>query len=402
MAHVEGPAGVRRTGLRMNAALTASVGHGSKALWYLTRSTGLVALVLLSATLILGIVSSLGWTTERWPRFLSQGLHRNLSLLCLGLIGLHVITTVADGYVPITYLDAVIPFRTPYRPLWVGLGALAFDLLLAVAITSGLRRHIGRRTWRAIHIGAYLCWPIAALHALGAGSDARLPVVFGVEVACIALVGAAVAWRLVAARSLPTWTRLGAAAAGALAIGGIALFASSGPLRPGWSHRAGTSPTVLAQLDSGWSTSTSTSTSSSSSSSTPGTTPPPPTGSASPGLPMSSPPFTRAASGTYRTSTSATTGQITVLLTIQVDGIPGQPLVVELRGAPAAGGVAMSSSQVTWGPASGTVTALNGSSIQTSIGDGGHSTTLTLNLDLVRSTGSLTGTVTRSGQGSRS
>jgi DMSO/TMAO reductase YedYZ heme-binding membrane subunit len=387
--------------------LTASVGHGSKALWYLTRSTGLVALVLLSATLILGIVASLGWTTDRWPRFLSQGLHRNLSLLCLGLITIHVVTTVADGYVPITYLDAVIPFRTPYRPLWVGLGALAFDLLLAVAITSGLRRNIGRRTWRAIHIGAYLCWPIAAMHALGAGSDARLPIVFAVEVACIAMVGAAVAWRLVAGRSLPTWTRLGAGAAGALAIGGVVLFATSGPLRPGWSHRAGTSPTVLAQLESGRVASSSPSPSTS----TPAPTSPSPSpspsptgaqaGSASPGLPLSTPPFTREVSGSYRTSTSTTTGQITVLLTVQVVGVPDQPLVVELRGEAAAGGVAMSSSQVTWGAATGTVTALRGSDITTSLAVNGHSMTLTLHLDLVRATGSLTGTVARSTTGSQ-
>src|SRR5665213_1754550 len=169
----------------MTPPIVATVGHGYTSLWYLTRSTGLVSLVLLSATVVLGIVSSVGWTTARWPRFLSQAVHRNLSLLCLVLIGIHVITTVADGYVPIGYLDAVVPFHTPYRPLWVGLGALAFDLLIAVAITSGLRRRIGVRAWRTVHWLAYLCWPIALLHGLGSGSDTRLSVALAVEVACV-------------------------------------------------------------------------------------------------------------------------------------------------------------------------------------------------------------------------
>ncbi|HEX4244528.1 MAG TPA: ferric reductase-like transmembrane domain-containing protein, partial [Acidimicrobiales bacterium] len=169
----------------MTPTIVATVGHGSSALWYLTRASGLVSLVLLSGTVVLGIVASVGWTTERWPRFLSQSVHRNLSLLCLVLIAIHVVTTVADGYVPIGYLDALIPFRTPYRPIWVGFGALALDLLLAVAITSGLRRRIGPRAWRGVHWLAYLCWPVALLHGLGAGSDTRLSLTLVVDALCV-------------------------------------------------------------------------------------------------------------------------------------------------------------------------------------------------------------------------
>ena len=114
----------------MTATVLATVGHGSTALWYLTRATGLVSLILLSATVVLGTIASVGWTSDRWPRFLSQSVHRNLSLFCIALIGVHVVTTVGDGYVPIGLADAVIPFRSPYRPIWVGLGAVAFDMLL--------------------------------------------------------------------------------------------------------------------------------------------------------------------------------------------------------------------------------------------------------------------------------
>ena len=232
----------------MPASLVATVGHGSAALWYLTRAAGLVSLILLSATVVLGTVASVGWTTNRWPRFLSQSVHRNLSLFCLALIGIHVVSTVGDGYVPIGLADAVIPFRSPYRPIWVGLGALTFDMLLAVALTSALRRRIGVAAWRGVHWLAYACWPIAVVHGLGAGSDARLPGATLVFVVCVGSVVAAVAWRLAVGRARSVTWRVGGAIGAAAVVVVIAVFAEVGPLRPGWSHRAGTSSALLAQL----------------------------------------------------------------------------------------------------------------------------------------------------------
>ena len=126
----------------MYALAPTAAAVGGKAFWYLTRASGVVSIVLLSATILLGIVASVGWTSTRWPRFLSQDVHRNLSLLCIGFVGVHVVTTVADGYVPIGFLDVILPFRSPYRPIYLGLGALCFDLLLAVLITSALRHRI--------------------------------------------------------------------------------------------------------------------------------------------------------------------------------------------------------------------------------------------------------------------
>jgi sulfoxide reductase heme-binding subunit YedZ len=190
--------------------ISATVAHGSTTMWYLTRSTGLVSLVLLTGTVVLGMISSVGWTTERWPRFVSQAVHRNLSLLCVALIGIHVATTVADGYVPIGFLDAIVPFRTAYRPLYVGLGALSLDLLLAVALTSGLRRRIGADSWRAIHWLAYLCWPIALIHALGTGSDTRLSVAIVIEGLCVVAVVTTGLWRLSLGRARSAGWRAGA------------------------------------------------------------------------------------------------------------------------------------------------------------------------------------------------
>ena len=118
------------------------------------------------------------------------GLHRNLTLLALAFIALHVLTTVVDGYAPISLLNAVLPFTSPYRPVWLGLGAVAFDLLLALTITSLLRARIGYSRWRALHWLAYASWPIALVHGLGTGTDARVTCVVG-----------AVVWRVAAGRA---------------------------------------------------------------------------------------------------------------------------------------------------------------------------------------------------------
>ncbi len=124
-----------------------------------------------------------------------------------------------------------------------------FDLLLAVAITSALRRRIGGRAWRGVHYLAYVCWPIAVLHGLGSGTDTRLPITLLIEVVCVASVVGAVAWRIVAARGMPNAGRLATAGATTVVVIGIGVFALAGPLQPGWSRRAGTSTALLAQID---------------------------------------------------------------------------------------------------------------------------------------------------------
>lgn len=141
------------------------------AFWYLTRGTGIVALILLTTGLALGIANVLRMRVPGAPRFVTLGIHRSVSLLAVAFVGVHVLTTVADGYVPISIASAVIPFTSGYRPFWVGLGAVAFDLLLALVITSLLRRRFGYRTWRLVHWSAYACWPVAFVHALGTGTD---------------------------------------------------------------------------------------------------------------------------------------------------------------------------------------------------------------------------------------
>ena len=175
---------------------TVVLASAPKADWYLTRGSGIVSLLALTAAVILGTTTSTRWATARWPRFVVEGLHKNVSLLSLVFLGVHIVTAVADGYVPLRWLDVVVPFGSAYRPLWVGLGAVAVDLLAAVAITSVLRVHIGHRIWRPVHWLAYACWPVALLHGLGIGSDNAQPWMLLLDAAAAATVAGAVWWRL--------------------------------------------------------------------------------------------------------------------------------------------------------------------------------------------------------------
>ncbi len=217
----------------------------SRAYWYLTRGTGVVALVLLTATVVVGILGSVRFTAARWPRFAIDTVHRDLSLLVIVLLLVHILTSVLDSFAPIRLTDAVIPFMSRYRPLWLGLGALAFDMLVAIAVTSLVRRRLGYRSWRAVHWLAYVSWPVAVLHGVGAGSDAKVGWVLAITVACVAAVTAAALVRI--ARSTPAQRgrRATAIAATLAVLAGISIFTLQGPLQPGWARRAGTPVALL-------------------------------------------------------------------------------------------------------------------------------------------------------------
>ena len=124
---------------------------GPSALWYVSRGTGLTALVVLTGSVVLGILHADRRRPAGAPRMLVESAHRTMSLLVLALLAVHIATTVLDPFAPIRLADAVIPFASAYRPLWLGLGALAFDVLAAIAITSALRLRLGARAWRAVH-----------------------------------------------------------------------------------------------------------------------------------------------------------------------------------------------------------------------------------------------------------
>ena len=217
----------------------------TRALWYLTRGAGVVSLLLLTTVVVLGVLSSVRWARPGWPRFASQQLHRNVSMLAVSFVVVHVITAVTDPFAPLRITDAVVPFLSRYRPIWVGLGAVAFDLLIALVVTSLLRSRLGLSRWRALHWLAYACWPVAVLHGLGTGSDVRQPWFEAVTFGCIGAVVTSV-WVRVAHRwPIHAGRRAVAALASVAVPAGMFAFAAAGPLKPGWARRAGTPLTLL-------------------------------------------------------------------------------------------------------------------------------------------------------------
>jgi methionine sulfoxide reductase heme-binding subunit len=165
-------------------------------LWYVTRATGLVSLVLLTASVLLGLLTARRFSSRRWPRFLTQGMHRNVSLLVLVFLVMHIASTVLDSYTSISLAAAFVPFASSYKPLWLSLGAVALDLLVALVVTSLARGRLGYRAWRRVHWLAYACWPVAVAHGLGIGTDRSVTWVIALTLACVGCVGAAAAWRI--------------------------------------------------------------------------------------------------------------------------------------------------------------------------------------------------------------
>jgi sulfoxide reductase heme-binding subunit YedZ len=211
---------------------------GPSAYWYLTRGTGVVSLLLLTASVVLGIMGSLRFVSApRWPRFAIDSLHRDVSLLVIAVLLVHIGTSVLDSFAPIRLIDAVVPLVSTYRPLWLGLGALSFDLLVALVITSLVRRRLGYGAWRAIHWLAYASWPVAVTHGLGTGTDVKSAWMLALTLACLAAVLVAIFMRIGAAAPRARVLAYAASVATPLAL---ASFTFVGPLQKGWARRAGT------------------------------------------------------------------------------------------------------------------------------------------------------------------
>jgi len=392
----------------------------TKAIWFLTRGTGLVSVVLLTASVVLGITQSVRWATDSWPRFIIAALHKNVSLLVTVFLGVHIATAVIDGFAPIGWLDAVIPFRSGYRPIWLGLGALAFDLLIALIITSLLRVRLGYRAWRVVHWAAYACWPLALVHGLGTGTDTAARWALAVTAGCFIAVGAALTWRLANARPEPSGPRTGAVVAAVVVALAVVVWTAAGPLQRGWARRAGTPLALLAST----SAAASASVSASASASAPSPTSNSPAGGA--GSPVPSPsqaappstvgasfrqPFSASITGTIRQAAADANGSTTITILGTLSGGASGTLQVVLHGTAAAGGgVTVDSSEMTIGPPAqprqyqGPILRLRGSALGATVRDNlGEALTVDLQMAIDRSaetfTGSVSGQPASGGQG---
>lgn len=361
-----GSAGLTHAGSRGPVALAAGI-SGPSPLWYATRATGVIALVLLTITVALGVLGVSRLETPRWPRIVTAGLHKNISLLVVAFVAVHVLTTVLDSFVAISPVSVFIPFTSSYRPLWLSLGTIAFDMLLAVVVTSLLRTRISYRAWKAVHWLAYACWPVALWHGLGTGTDSRLPWLLAIDAACVLLVAGALLWRL---QWLAPGARKTAALAGAVAVPlATAVFVFVGPLQHGWAQRAGTPVALLG----------------------PAAPAPGPGGAAVTTVsPAGWSPFAGRVS-----VTSLGPGQEVITVTAMTSGQDPRQLTIVLRGAPDNGGISMTSGTVSvvtpggeaW---TGPVTTLAGAALAAALRGPGEATAqaqLTLAIDGARATG---------------
>jgi len=181
------------------------------ALWYASRAAGVVSLLLLTLVVVLGIAVNRQGRLPGLPAFAVTGLHRSVSLLSVLFIAAHVATAVIDPYVSIRAAAVVIPFVSAYQPFWLGLGAVALDLIAALILTSLARARMPRRAWRGIHWLAYAAWPVALIHSIGAGPDLRSGGLRLLAIGCTLTVGGAGLWRLTQrAREMPRAERAAA------------------------------------------------------------------------------------------------------------------------------------------------------------------------------------------------
>jgi len=170
--------------------------------WYVTRAAGIMSYLLLWLSTVWGLAVSNKILDPVLHRAFTYDFHQFLSLLALGFIFLHIGVLLADQYLPFSVAQILVPFAAPYRPVWVGLGTIGLYLTLLVSVTFYIRRWIGQKTLRVIHLVSYLAFIAAALHGLFAGTDSPLPTVQAMYLLTALSVVFLTAYRIVTSRRL--------------------------------------------------------------------------------------------------------------------------------------------------------------------------------------------------------
>ncbi len=220
--------------------------HWGTVTWDTARAGGFAAYILLTLAVTAGLILRNRWQSDRWPRLVTNELHGYLSLLALVFIVVHVAAVTIDPFTHFGLKDILLPFVSRYRPLWMGLGIVSLYLLLAVWLSTRLRKRIGHRLWRQIHLLAFLVYAGTTVHGLGSGSDTRTTWAMAVYGGSVAVVCGLTARRLLVPVARDDRSRpLGAALTG-LAVVGVAAWAFVGPLAAGWGlHAGGAHKTVV-------------------------------------------------------------------------------------------------------------------------------------------------------------
>ena len=165
-------------------------------LWFATRGAGAVSQLMLTASVVFGLVTVTRFAHPEWPRFFNYEMHRRISLLSIVFLAVHILAAVFDPFTKLGLAAAIVPLASTYRPIQVALGVIALYLFVALILTSVLRKHIGQRTWRLVHWTSYAMWPLAMAHGITAGTDGTAMWMLAIDAACAIAVGAALLWRV--------------------------------------------------------------------------------------------------------------------------------------------------------------------------------------------------------------
>ena len=336
--------------------------------WDVARAGGVVAYVLVTISVLLGLILSGGWRGVEWPRFVTKGVHEHVTLAALVFTAVHGVAVWIDPYLKAGLTDILVPGSIAYRPFWVALGIVAGYLMLALWLSERIRPFVGYRTWRAFHFSAFAAYVLATAHGLASGTDATTWWSFAMYATSISGVLVLLLGRLVVT-SGSTAARAGfSAAAAALVVGGGA-WALSGPLQPGWGLSAGSRASLTAAA------------------ATPSPAPAPSSGRVA---------AVRAFQSGF-TGTEQLNGG-TLVITGNLSDQPGAHLEIDLQGRVRGGSFSVSSGRMTYSSGAGTyggdIGSIDDGRLAATVSDeAGHRLNLVFTLGTMGN-GSVSGTVT--------
>jgi len=218
--------------------------------WDVARVGGFVAYGLVLCSVVLGLVLSLRWRSTRYPRFVTNEMHRFVTLLALVFMLVHGVAIAVDPFIAMAPSELLVPFLSHYRPLWVAFGILAAYLAVAVYLSERIRGRIGYAAWRRLHYLAFVVYLLATLHGLGAGSDTRTPWAIAIYAGGLVIVGGLLAVRIRPVQPRSSRRPWVAIPLTALVIVVVA-WTIQGPLTGHWSLAAGGSANAATALTSG-------------------------------------------------------------------------------------------------------------------------------------------------------
>ena len=198
--------------------------------WYVDRAAGMTALVLLTASVCLGIGLAGRFRSRRWPAFAIEDVHRYLGLLTGTFIVVHALAILLDSYVPYSLTQLLVPGTAPSRTMAVAAGVVSAELLAALAVTNRFRKRLSFAFWRKAHYLNFAVWILALGHGIAAGTDSDQQWAVFLYAGCAAAVTGLLAWRLLAKRALEPWELSVWPTAAAILVGELVVALTFGPL----------------------------------------------------------------------------------------------------------------------------------------------------------------------------